>query len=64
VERSWFATHAGALDSLVQKSIDTVSDFQKATQIRARELANIAHGVAKSGGGGKKSGELMRALAR
>ena len=63
-ERNWFTTHVDALEALVERSIDTVSDFQKSTQIRARELANIAHGVAKSGGGGKKSGDLMKALAR
>ena len=38
----------------MERSIDTVSI--RTTQIRARELANTAHGVAKSGGGGKKSG--------
>ena len=64
VERNWFTTHAAALETLVQLSIETVSDFQKSTQIRARELTNIAHGVAKSGGGGNKSGELMKGLAR
>lgn len=63
-ERSWFTTHADALEALVAHSIETISDFQKAAHVGARELANIAHGVAKSGGGGKKSGDLMRALAR
>ena len=53
-------THAVALESLVQHTTQVVST---SSEIRARELANIAHGVAKCGRGGEM-GELMTALAR
>ena len=58
--QQWFQEYAGALESLVQHTICTIST---STEIRARELANIAHGVAKSGRGGALSA-LMEALAR
>ena len=58
-DRSWFQQHATALESLVQRTVDTVST---SSRIRARELANIAHGVAKSGQG-STMGPLMTALA-
>ncbi|KAK3238973.1 hypothetical protein CYMTET_51060 [Cymbomonas tetramitiformis] len=62
---NWFQQHAEALDLLMQHTALTVS---ASTEIRARELANIAHGVAKSGSTMGKSGgtmgTLMTALAR
>ena len=58
-ELHWYEEHAGELEALVERTRRTVST---STQIRARELANIAHGVAKSGRGGAL-GALMAALA-
>ena len=56
---SWFEEHAKALDSLVQHTMKTVSS---SAEIRAREVANIAHGVAKSGRGSAMA-PLMGTLA-
>ena len=58
--RPWFDAHAAALEALVARTTSTVA---ASGEIRARELANIAHGVAKSGRGGAV-GALMAALAR
>lgn len=58
-DRDWHLQHATVLESLVQHTITVVST---STQTRARELANIAHGVARSGCGGT-TGSLMAALA-
>ena len=58
--RPWFDAHAAALEALVARTTATVA---ASAEIRARELANIAHGVAKSGRGGAV-GALMAALAR
>eukprot|EP00404_Azadinium_spinosum_P044226 CAMPEP_0180796806 /NCGR_PEP_ID=MMETSP1038_2-20121128/57007_1 /TAXON_ID=632150 /ORGANISM="Azadinium spinosum, Strain 3D9" /LENGTH=83 /DNA_ID=CAMNT_0022835973 /DNA_START=114 /DNA_END=361 /DNA_ORIENTATION=+ len=55
----WFKENAKALESLVQHTIRTVSG----PEVRARQLANIAHGVASSGRG-RSMGALMNALAR
>ena len=57
---TWHQEHALTLASLVRHTTRIVSS---SSEIRARELANIAHGVAKSGRG-SEMGELMTALAR
>ena len=59
-DRSLLQTHAKALESLVQLTTQTVST---GTDIRARELASIAHGVAKCGRV-STMGSLLNALAR
>ena len=56
---SWYLEHAQVLESLVQHTQTVVST---SSEVRARELANIAHGVAKSGRGGAM-GPLFAALA-
>jgi 2-polyprenyl-6-methoxyphenol hydroxylase-like FAD-dependent oxidoreductase len=58
-DRDWHQEHATALESLVQYTTTIVST---SSDVRARELANIAHGVARSGQGGS-TGSLMAALA-
>ena len=45
-DQNWFQRHAVALESLVQFTTQVVTT---STMIRARELANIVHGAAKSG---------------
>lgn len=54
------AVHADALQSLVQKTSLVVTTC---SEVRARQLANIAHGVAKSGLRQEHVGGLMTALA-
>ena len=56
---SWYLEHAAVLELLVQQTQSVVST---SSEVRARELANIAHGVAKSGRGGAMGG-LFAALA-
>lgn len=56
----WVHMHAAAVESLVAHTMHTVKN---GSEIRARELANIAHGLAKCGHGGAMS-SLMAALAR
>ena len=56
---TWYVEHAQVLESLVQHTQSVVST---SPDVRARELANIAHGVAKSGRGGAMGG-LFAALA-
>ena len=58
-EKSWLDEHAKVLESLAKRTAHVVSS---STEIRARELANIVHGVAKSGQGTTMD-ELMSALA-
>ena len=58
-DRSWALEHAAALESLLKHTTKIVST---SSEIRARELATIAHGVAKSGQGSTAT-ELMAALA-
>ena len=60
-ERGWPEAHAQALQLLMQHTTRTVST---SSEIRARELANIAHGVAKSGVRSADAESLMAALAR
>ena len=55
----WFEQHAQSLQSLGEHTMTVVST---SSDIRARELANIAHGVAKSGRGAAM-GPLVQALA-
>jgi 2-polyprenyl-6-methoxyphenol hydroxylase-like FAD-dependent oxidoreductase len=57
-DANWFEQHAAALESLVLHTTRTVSTGQG---IGARELANIAHGVAKCGRGSTMSA-LMSVL--
>lgn len=59
-DESWVQDHAEALASLVQRTTQKVA---MDSEVRARELATIAHGVAKSGTGSATSG-LMTALAQ
>lgn len=59
-DRHWFEKHAQALNSLVQHTTRMVLT---SSSIRARQIATIAHGVAKSGIGTHVA-ELMTALAR
>ena len=56
---TWFQEHALVLQSLVQYTQTVVAT---SADVRARELANIAHGAAKSGRGGSMPG-LFTALA-
>lgn len=57
-DQNWFQEHAEALDALSQHTIQTLVGGK----IQARQLANIAHGVARSGRG-QSMGALMAALA-
>jgi hypothetical protein len=59
-DKSWFQEHANVLELLVQHTARTVSN---GSDIRGRELANITHGVAKSGRGTTMCA-LMTALAK
>jgi len=56
----WVLEHAPVLNLLVQRTMHIAST---SSEIRARELANIAHGAAKSGQAGTMSA-LMTTLAR
>ena len=56
----WVLEHAPALNLLVQRTMHIAAT---SSEIRARELANIAHGAAKSGQAGMMSA-LMATLAR
>ena len=56
----WWEVHQQVLESLVQHTQATVTT---SPDVRARELANIAHGVAKSGRGGAMGG-LLESLGR
>ena len=55
---AWVEVHAASLDTLVQRTAAVVSE----DDVRVRELANVAHGIAKSGCGAK-TGALLGALA-
>lgn len=59
-DSGWHQEHATALAMLVEQ---TTAMVKTDSHIRVRELANIAHGVAKSGRG-SSMGSLMEALAR
>ena len=56
----WWRAHDDELRSLASHTAKVVSE---SSEVRAREIANIAHGVAKSGRGGDLT-DLMDALAR
>ena len=56
----WQKQHWEALEKLERHAQETV---EKSKEIRARELANISHGLAKSGLG-LKMGDLMGALGK
>jgi 2-polyprenyl-6-methoxyphenol hydroxylase-like FAD-dependent oxidoreductase len=60
VSIDWWRAHDDSLGSLASHTAKVVSD---SSEVRAREMANIAHGVAKSGRGGDLT-DLMDALAR
>lgn len=54
-DSSWFQKRAGPLDALVQDTISALA----ASETGARQLANIAHGMAKSGFRGPAASRLM-----
>ena len=61
--QAWAQQHSAALHLLLKRTSKVVSS---SSEVRARELANIAHGVAKSGvcsGGGEEAVALMGAVA-
>ena len=60
MDRYWYHEHAG-LDSLADHTVSMVSDPQ--SPMRARELATMAHGAAKSGASGPVLERVMAALA-
>eukprot|EP00929_Paragymnodinium_shiwhaense_P048416 TRINITY_DN24481_c0_g2_i3.p1 TRINITY_DN24481_c0_g2~~TRINITY_DN24481_c0_g2_i3.p1 ORF type:complete len:1080 (-),score=278.32 TRINITY_DN24481_c0_g2_i3:174-3413(-) len=57
--QSWFKDHAKGLEAMVQHTLRVVSN----EAVQARQLVNIAHGIAHSGRGPAMS-QLMKALAR
>ena len=62
-DQFWYQERAaGALESLAEHTMDMIADAQ--SRLRARELATIAHGAAKSGRHDPIMGALMAALAR
>ena len=58
--RRWFIDYATPLESLTKRTLQMVSRAD--SEVRARELANMAHGVAKSGQA-SAMGPLLAALA-
>ena len=61
-DQYWYQEHAESLEWLVDHTMEMVADPY--ARAGARELANIAHGAAKTGRGGSMMIALMSSLAR